>query len=148
MINTVLVVCTGNICRSPLAEALLRAELPHLNVASAGIGALVGDPADPNAETIAAEQGLVVSAHAARQVDDSLVAGSDLILALDRGHLRWITANFPHARGRVFLLGHWNNEAEVPDPYGSSVENFREGYELIRLYTRSWLPRLGGQVPT
>lgn len=146
MIKRILVVCTGNICRSPLAEALLRAELPELNVASAGIGALVGEPADPNALEIAAEQGLDVDDHIARQLDDNLVAESDLILVMDKGHADWINQNFPHARGRVFLLGHWNDEAEVPDPYGRSIESFRKVYDLIRPFAQSWVARLGGRA--
>lgn len=143
MINRILVVCTGNICRSPLAEALLRAELPRLQLGSAGIGALVGYPADPNAAAVAAEQGLDVSAHAARQLDQRLIADSDLILGMDDSHVAWINQNFPHARGRAFLLGHWDGQAEVPDPYGHSLDSFRKGYELLRPFAKSWIQRLG-----
>lgn len=144
MINRLLVVCTGNICRSPLAEALLRSELPELQVSSAGIGALVGHAADANAAAVAVEQGLDVGAHVARQLDQKLVVESDLILVMDHGHLKWINQQFPHARGRVFLLGHWNDGAEVPDPYGHSLASFRKAYELLWPFAQSWVKRLGG----
>lgn len=146
MINRILVVCTGNICRSPLAEALLRAQLPDLHVGSAGIGALVGFPADPNAVEVGVEQGLDLSEHAARQLDEALVAESDLILAMDNSHVAWINKNFPHARGRAFLLGHWDAGSEVPDPYGGSLDNFRQAYELAQPLATSWVQRLGGSA--
>lgn len=144
MINRILVICTGNICRSPLAEALLRAQLPDLEVGSAGIGALVGHEADVNAAAVAIEQGLDVSAHRARQLDDALIADSDLVLAMDNGHVNWVNQQFPHARGRVFLLGHWDGGAEVPDPYGQSLDNFRQVYERLEPFAQSWIRRLGG----
>lgn len=144
MINRILVVCTGNICRSPLAEALLRSQLPDLHVSSAGIGALVGHSADPNAVAVAEEQGLDLSAHKARQLDSALVAESELVLVMDNSHLNWINQQYPHARGRVFLLGHWRDGAEVPDPYGHSLASFRKAYELLRPFAQSWVQRLGG----
>ena len=84
MLNRVLVVCVGNICRSPMAEAMLRARLgrrPRFEVSSAGVGALVGHPADPFAMELMRERGLDIAAHRARQVTPELVAAHDLVLA-------------------------------------------------------------------
>jgi len=66
--NIILTLCIGNICRSPLAQGLLAQQLPGHTVWSAGLGALVGEPADPMSVQIAAEHGLDISAHRAQQV--------------------------------------------------------------------------------
>lgn len=125
---------------------MLRIALPELSVGSAGIGALVGHPADPNAAAVAAEQGLDVSAHAARQLDATLIAEHDLILAMDNKHIEWINQNFQYARGRVFLFGHWDGGTEVPDPYRQSLVNFRKVCELMQPFGQSWIKRLGGKI--
>lgn len=142
MIDRVLVLCTGNICRSPLAQAELRAQLPDREISSAGIAAMAGYPADPNALAIAEAEGLDLGHHAARQLDDTMVAESDLILVMDQGHADWVIERYPHSKGRVFLLGHWDDEAEVPDPFGHSVERFRRVFELIRSFAHGWVARL------
>lgn len=72
MIKTVLVVCVGNICRSPMAEGLLKRALPEANVASAGLGALVGQPADPYAVALMSGLGLDISGHRARQLSHGI----------------------------------------------------------------------------
>src|SRR5512136_1311836 len=91
MIDRVLVVCVGNICRSPMAEALLRARLghwPRFDVSSAGLSALVGRPADESTVALMRERGIDISAHRARQLTPRLVAGSDLVLVMETGHER------------------------------------------------------------
>lgn len=148
MINRVLTVCTGNICRSPLAEALLRQHLPGLQVGSAGVGALVGRPAEPHALTIAEADGLDLTSHRARQIDSAIVAESDLILVMEQGQAEWINQVFPQARGRVFLLGRWDEEAEVPDPYRQSLEQFQAVYAHIQAYSQSWCTRLQQMNPS
>lgn len=141
-IGNVLVVCTANICRSPLAEVVLREALPNLAVESAGVAALVGEPADPNARAVALEHGLDVSSHIARQLDAQLIVNNELVLAMEAQQISWIVQQFPHARGRVFLLGHWSDESEVPDPYRLSIETFRDVYGLIEGYAAQWRARV------
>ena len=76
MFKTILVVCSGNICRSPIGEGLLRDRLRgKVTVSSAGCTALVGHPADPLAVEVAAEHNCDISAHRARQIDTELLAG-------------------------------------------------------------------------
>lgn len=142
-INSILVVCTGNICRSPLAEALLRRELPQARVTSAGIGALVGNAADANAKKIAEDEGLDVSSHVARQINAEIISEHDLILVMEQGQKEWIAQRFPQAKGRVFLLGHWSNNAEIPDPYRQSISMFQQSYGAICKHLPAWYQRLG-----
>lgn len=137
-IESILTICTGNICRSPLAEALLRSRYPSLRTASAGVGALVGNPADANAVVVAREHGLDVSSHVARQIDSKLVQSHELVLVMEQRQLDWIVRQFPQSRGRVFLAGHWSDDAEVPDPYRMPLEAFRESYSIMANYLEQW----------
>lgn len=103
----VLTVCTGNICRSPLAAALLTAELSHVDVSvsSAGTHAPIGNPIDPTIQRLArAEYGLHIEGHVARQLTDDLIRRSDLILALTRNHRRTIAERVPRVARRIFTL--------------------------------------------
>ena len=69
--DNILVVCVGNICRSPMAEALLKQRFPNKNIDSAGVGALVGHPADPAALEIMTKQGIDITSHVAKQIDEN-----------------------------------------------------------------------------
>lgn len=136
-------VCTGNICRSPLAEALLVKHAPGMKVTSAGVGALIGHPADPHAITVGEQQGLDLSAHRARQINAEIASSHDLILVMETGQSKWITERLPQTRGRVFLLGHWTDKQAVPDPYRLSLDDFQNIYKTIETQLDGWLPRLG-----
>lgn len=136
-------VCTGNICRSPLAEALLISQAPQLDVSSAGVGALIGHPADPHAITVGEQQGLDLDGHRARQINAEIASQHDLILVMEAGQAKWITERFPQTRGRVFILGHWADKQPVPDPYRKSLDNFQSIYTVIEEQLATWLPRLG-----
>ena len=83
MFNSILVVCIGNICRSPIGEHLLRHYLPTQKIASAGVNALVGYPADPNTVIVAEKRGIDLSNHIARQLTAELCNEYDLILVMD-----------------------------------------------------------------
>ncbi|MGB8933436.1 MAG: low molecular weight protein-tyrosine-phosphatase [Anaeromyxobacteraceae bacterium] len=125
-----LIVCVGNICRSPMCEALLRRRLPSLEVRSAGLAALVGKPADPSAVALMAERGIDLSPHRATQLTAALVGGVELVLVMERRHQAAVEALTPAARGRVHLLGRFGG-FEVPDPYRKPREAFEESLALI-----------------
>lgn len=148
MFKHIVFVCTGNICRSPTAEAILREELRDREmlegrtVASLGTSAMVGEPAYPLTFEVALERGIDLSGHRARQATGLLLTQADLILALDRGHLSWVNARFPQLRGRTHLLGRWNGNAEVADPYGRGREKSAEAFDRIEEYMAEWFPRI------
>ncbi len=127
MIERILVLCIGNICRSPIAEGLLGCAWPDKTIVSAGLGALVGQPAEPFSVQLMAEQGIDIGAHRAQSVTSALVRSADLILTMDLAQKRHIEQTYPTARGKVFRLG----EADIPDPYRQNMAVFRQTYHLL-----------------
>ncbi len=105
-----LVVCVGNICRSPTRERLLKRALPEKRIASAGLGALKGDLADQTASEVAARHGLSLEGHNAQQLTASMCRDFDLILVMEKRHIEQVNRIDPAARGKTMLLGHWLNQ--------------------------------------
>ena len=142
--KSILVLCEGNHCRSPIAEALLRDALgPGIEVESAGLDALVGEPADAEARKIAQANGLDLSAHRGRQWSDAMALRADLILVMDAQQKTRCEEILPSVRGRVFLLGHWleGPQREIPDPYLLGPEATRIAFDRIHQSVAAWLPR-------
>src|ERR1041385_7086737 len=105
----ILLICTGNTCRSPLAEVLLRraleeAKVEGVTVESAGTGAFGGEPASEGSYLVALENGLDLAAHRARVASRGMVADADLILAMARGHLRKLDLLGAGAKARLIGL--------------------------------------------
>jgi protein-tyrosine phosphatase len=143
MIANILTVCTGNICRSPVAEAALRQAMPGLVVGSAGLHALVGREADADSVAAAAQHGIEMHAHAARQFDDALGRAADLILVMETHHRQEIAARWPHFLGKTFLLGHFDGPREVPDPYRQPLGMHLQAAGIIADCCRSWHKQIG-----
>lgn len=141
MSRSILVVCVGNICRSPMAEVMLQAALPLEDVSSAGIGALVGHGAHPRSVELMAARGLNLDNHVARQLDADLLSKSEMIITMERGHTDWITKRWPQAHGRVFRWGHWGG-FDVPDPFRQDEEVYMEALDLIDQGLEQWIDRL------
>lgn len=130
MIENILVICIGNICRSPIAEGLLKRALPEKAVRSAGIGALIGYPADPFSIQLMQEQGIDISAHRAQSLVTSMVSEADIILTMDQDQKRFIEQKYSTSKGKVFRLGEFG-KYDIPDPYQQDLAVFRQTYSLI-----------------
>ncbi|MBU8944451.1 MULTISPECIES: arsenate reductase/protein-tyrosine-phosphatase family protein [Klebsiella pneumoniae complex] len=142
MFDSILVVCTGNICRSPIGERLLRKLLPNKKVDSAGTGALVNCAADESAVNISNLHELSLDGHVGTQFSSSLARKYDLILVMDKTHIEYIGNVAPEARGKTMLFGHWLNQKEIPDPYRKSEEAFASVYQLIEKAAQCWAEKL------
>jgi len=145
MFNKILVVCVGNICRSPTAERLLKTYNPNLTVDSAGLGALVGKGADANALSVAAKHDVSLEGHSARQISARMCRKYDLILVMEKRHIDSLCDIAPEMRGKVMLFGHWDGEREIPDPYRKSREAFEAVYTLLDQSARQWAQALKAQ---
>jgi protein-tyrosine phosphatase len=140
MFDSVLMVCAGNICRSPTAEYVLKSKLTDKNITitSAGLTALVGKSADAMAQKIALSHGVVMDSHQGQQLSSQLIATNSVILVMEQRHLNDVHSRYPEARGKTFLLGKWINNAEIPDPYRQSQEAFEHVYALIDSACSAW----------
>jgi len=138
----VLLVCTGNTCRSPMAELLMRRRLAKLFkcdmeeledrgviVASAGIAAAAGCPPSTEAVHVMKEQELDLSRHESQPMSDALVRHADLILTMTAGHREAIVSRWPEAAERTRLL--LPDQTDVPDPIGGTMEAYRRCAEQI-----------------
>lgn len=142
LVRNALVVCVGNICRSPVGERLLRQKVPGLDVGSAGLGALVGQFADALAAEVAAANGVSLDGHVARQFTPELGSAYDLLLVMEPGHKREIARLAPHLSGRTLLFDQWTGMQGIADPYQRS-RDFQEGvFRQIRAASDAWAERL------
>ena len=144
MIRHILVVCVGNICRSPMAEALLQRELrgqDGFTVESAGLGALVGHPAAEHSVALMEELGLDIGGHRARQIHPDMVSAADLVLVMEAGHRRAIDDADPTARGKVYRIGEWQDR-DIKDPYRKERDAYEAALRDIQAGVASWVEKI------
>ena len=149
MFKRILMVCIGNICRSPTAEFLLRERLLQMSgsqgdiqIASAGLSAMVDHPMEVTSAQVMLEHGVDGASHRARQLTPAMLRESDLVLVMEKSHAAAIARMAPEASGKVFLLGKWQDDTSIPDPYGQQREAFDHVYQLIERGVAGWLPHL------
>jgi protein-tyrosine phosphatase len=142
MITSILVLCIGNICRSPLAEAYLKQELQkhgsQIKVSSAGLHAMHGYPAHENSTAIAIKEGFSLENHKAQQVSQHLLQQAELVLVMTNNQLKEVLQQFPESRGKVFLVRN-NPPLDIADPYQKSQPAYLEAWELIQKGIDDWV---------
>ena len=146
LFSQILITCVGNICRSPMAEALLRQRClarlgDRIEVRSAGIHAVIGHPAEPFAGTLMTEFGLDISQHRGMKISPLLVRWAEIILVMELEQKRSIESRYPTARGKVFRLLE-NEGLDIPDPYQQDLEAFRSAFILIQRGVDEWIDKL------
>ncbi len=121
--GTTLFVCTGNLCRSPMAEAIARALAPGQSFASAGTWAGRGHPATREAVAAVAEAGADLADHRSQPLTRALLEAADRVYVMTRSHQRAVADMVPAAAGRTELLD--PTGAEIADPYGLPLQDYR-----------------------
>jgi len=141
--HTILFVCTGNQCRSPMAEGLLRhllGESAVITVSSCGTGGFTDIPASEEAVQVMKEAGVDISSHRSRPLTAGLLKEADLVLVMSERHLRHIEMLYPEFGRTTFLLRDYVSETpafsdvspEIPDPIGKGIDVYRQVYAMLK----------------
>jgi len=135
----ILVVCVGNICRSPVGAEILRRRLPRQNIHSAGLCALVGHSVHPSALQVASQYGIVIEHHYAQQVTRALCHQADLILVMETSHIPLLVNIAIEARGKIMLFGGWHKNKNIPDPIGYDEPMFNTMFHHLLEAADGWV---------
>lgn len=131
----VLFICTGNTCRSPMAEGLLK---DYLNgdfiVESRGVSVFFNGPANENAIKVMEEDGIDISNHTSKQIDEEILRESDLIITMTNGHRDLLLNIYPEYKEKTFTLKAYDNgiKGDISDPFGGNIEEYRKTKDQIK----------------
>ncbi len=143
----ILVICTGNMCRSPMAEALMRHRLAarglEAGVLSRGLAAPAGRAPHPFALRTAEHFGVPIDpGKRAAQVNQVDLRLASVVLVMDKGHRHQVQQRYPAAGGKTFLLGHWRDQLEIPDPLHEPEEVFLAQWPVMAAACEDWIDHL------
>jgi len=144
----ILIVCTANICRSPVAEAVLRDRLIEVGtddwaVGSAGTWAYPGQSAAEFSIQLMAEQGLDIENHASRIISGKLLSTSDLVLCMELGHVEALRAEFPDERTKIYLISEMSDKHySVVDPYGGPLNSYEDMVDELTMLIEEGMDRI------
>ena len=153
---SILFICTGNQCRSPIAEMLFKRQIQQYpatgdwRIESAGTWAYSGKAAHPQMRLVAQEVGLGLSQHRAQRIEDVPALGTfNLILTMERSHKESLQIEFPQLSRRLYLLSDMAGVAyDISDPIGGSLDTFRYTLREIDVLIRKSMPRILELVTT
>jgi protein-tyrosine-phosphatase len=147
--GVILFVCTGNLCRSPMAMGLLRQRLAQEGlearhkVLSAGVYAVDGQQASRDAISAMAERSIDITEHIAHTITADDVVGADLILVMSREHGRVIRQTWPQYAWKIYLLSEMvDKQKDIQDPYGESIKEYRACANIISDYLEQGFDRI------
>ena len=151
--KTILVVCTANICRSPMAEAILRHQLEKLGlsakvtVRSAGVWAKQGNEASENGVRVLARRGITLTGHRSQPASRDLLEQADIILVMEESHRRTLFHEAPQHLGKIFLLTEMaRGHDDVDDPYGGPIKAYENTVTLLEDLITTGLPRILAKI--
>ena len=154
---TITFICSGNICRSPIAAGILKEMIAKtkfrnlVTIQSAGTLSLTTGPAHPNAVSVARFLGTDISAHQARPVSEQIMKDSDLIIAMALNHLQYLKTHFPEHAHKVVLLKSWKRKTgianpSIPDPIGHDLNFFEQVAVEIKNELKRIMPYLFREI--
>jgi len=148
-VKRVLIVCTANICRSPMAMGLLAARLrqdgleDQVTVSSAGVYGLDGSPASQPGVDVLAERGIDIGDHRARTVNAREITAADLVLVMEEAHRRTLFYNYPQHLGKIFLLSEMSgNYHDIKDPYRQPKEAYERTVDELAALIEQGYPTI------
>lgn len=146
MFNSILIICTANICRSPLAEAIFKRYFPRKQVASAGTQVerlkLEGAKAERSSVVVAEKYGLDLSSHTSQPFTAELAKEYELILVMSEQHMQEVMEIAPGNGGKTLLIGQWIGRSHIDDPFRKPIEEFEACYQALDRAAVSWAARL------
>jgi protein-tyrosine-phosphatase len=137
--KTILFVCTGNTCRSPMAECYFKhvTKGKNIQVFSAGTASMGGLPASPPAVHVMARYNLDLSSHQSRKVGKSLLEQSDMIIVMTEAHRDYLVEEWPFVQNKIFLLREFAKtpdpeKMDIDDPIGGTEDFYQQSFDLMK----------------